>query len=134
MGKHFQVTLQERDPSDKGKATKPTRNMFRKTTLAVLAVVCLQAYVKAEEEVKEPDCPVCHNVIKTFSEALTKEEKKDIVKIEEKFQAFCDKKANENSKDAKFCYYTTGASSLKREISKPLSWVPSGGRLQEAWQ
>eukprot|EP00240_Pyramimonas_obovata_P006990 CAMPEP_0118922210 /NCGR_PEP_ID=MMETSP1169-20130426/1214_1 /TAXON_ID=36882 /ORGANISM="Pyramimonas obovata, Strain CCMP722" /LENGTH=180 /DNA_ID=CAMNT_0006863041 /DNA_START=117 /DNA_END=659 /DNA_ORIENTATION=+ len=92
-------------------------------TLAFLAVVCLQAgwLAAAEEETKEPDCPVCHNIISVFSETLTKEEKKDMVTIEQKFQAFCDKKANENSKDAKFCYYTTGASSLKREISKPLS-------------
>jgi len=94
------------------------------TTFAILAAVCLQAgwmaASAAASEAKEPDCPVCHNVLTKFTETLTKEDKKDIVTIEEKFQKFCDKKANDGGKDSKFCYYTTGASSLKREISKPI--------------
>ena len=45
----------------------------------------------AASEAKEPDCPVCHNVLTKFTETLTKEDKKDSVTIEEKFQKFCDK-------------------------------------------
>ncbi|KAK3261855.1 hypothetical protein CYMTET_29260 [Cymbomonas tetramitiformis] len=53
-----------------------------------------------------------------FMDTLTKDDKKKLETIEDKFQEFCDKISE--GKDAKFCYYTTGASSLKREISKPL--------------
>lgn len=67
----------------------------------------------------EEDCPVCYSMITRFAETLSKEDKKDNVKVEEKLQAFCD--ASKEGKDAKFCYYITGASSLKRAISKPLA-------------
>merc|ERR1712146_196963 len=66
----------------------------------------------------EDFCPVCRNVMQKFMDTLSKEDTKKLENIEDKFQAYCDK--IKEGKDAKFCYYTTGATSLKREISKPL--------------
>eukprot|EP00976_Prorocentrum_cordatum_P117054 1196250-Prorocentrum_minimum.AAC.2 len=58
----------------------------------------------AEAAAKAPECPVCENVLTVFSESLTKEDKKDMVKIEEKLQTFCDK--------VRFCFETCAQCSL----------------------
>ena len=86
--------------------------------LALLAACAVLGRVNAAAP-EEADCPVCHSVMTRFTETLTKEDKQDLVIIEDKLQAFCDKMVE--GKDAKFCYYITGATSLKRDISKPLN-------------
>mmetsp|Transcript_3933 Transcript_3933/g.4424 ORF Transcript_3933/g.4424 Transcript_3933/m.4424 type:complete len:172 (-) Transcript_3933:151-666(-) len=87
---------------------------MRSLFICAFLLLCQGALTFAQDE-----CPVCNSVIQKFADSLTDKEKKNTDIIEQKFQEYCD--AITENKDAKFCYYTTGATSMKREISKPLS-------------
>mmetsp|Transcript_29875 Transcript_29875/g.41333 ORF Transcript_29875/g.41333 Transcript_29875/m.41333 type:complete len:180 (-) Transcript_29875:178-717(-) len=91
------------------------RNISLSFLLCYLTSQGFQHVAIAEAEVA---CPVCHSMISRFQESLKPEEKKDQNVVESKLQTFCDK--TKEGKDAKFCYYIVGASSMKREISKPV--------------
>ena len=55
-------------------------------------------------------------MLQKVSETITKSDLKDLVKIEARIQAYCDKKKISQS-HKKICYYITP---IKREISQPL--------------
>merc|ERR1712010_426214 len=88
-------------------------------------IVCLVvvSLVSLTHALKAGDCEVCISVLTKFSATLSKEDAKDMQKINKAFTVFCkDLKLKEN----RFCYYLGGtddaATGILGEMSKPLSW------------
>merc|ERR1712010_149654 len=88
-------------------------------------IVCLVvvSLVSLTHALKAGDCEVCISVLTKFSATLSKEDAKDMQKINKAFTVFCeDLKLKEN----RFCYYLGGtkdaATGILGELSKPLSW------------
>jgi hypothetical protein len=82
----------------------------------VLALALASAPSALAKKSKDPkDCEVCVKVLENIKKTFEKGDKKDLVKMEDKIEAYCAKKEL-SRKEKKVCYYIKP---IKREVSQP---------------
>ena len=101
---------------------------MRTTALLLFVAAAFAAKVKDESE-----CEVCKAVLGTIDETITKDERKDVEKIEKKMYDWC---ATAKGKDKTMCYYmgvgdkeSGTAGGVKREISSSFARGINSKRL-----